>query len=235
MEQHSKEWYLARLGKWTGSEVGKLMVSGRSKGDIFGETAKDYIFDKASERLLRDEVINDGAMWMEYYNLTSISSKAMEFGTEQEPYARKRYAKLTGYDVHEWGFAQHKDIPTFGTSPDGLIIEDGKVTRTLEIKCPIGKTYIKYASSVTDWQTLKKVNPQYYWQCVSHCSCLGTPVTDFVVFNPFLKPDARLKIVSIEPPKEDFDLLVERVLLAENMCQTIIDGICQKKSLLIAK
>lgn len=230
MEQHSKEWYLARLGKWTGSEVGKLMVSGRSKGDVFGETAKDYIFDKAGERLLREEVLNDGAMWMEYFNLTSISSKAMEFGTEQEPYARKRYAKLTGYDVHEFGFAQHKTIPNFGTSPDGLVVADGKVVRTLEIKCPIGKTYIKYASCVTDWQTLKKVNPQYYWQCVSHCSCLGTPVTDFVVFNPFMRPDARLKIVPIEPPQEDFELLTERVMLAETMCQEIMATICQKKS-----
>ena len=228
MEQHSKEWYLARLGVFTGSEVGKLMVAGRTKGEPFGETAKDYIFDKVSERLLREEVTENNELWMEYFNLVSISSKAMDFGTEQEPYARKRYKKITGNRAFECGFYQHPDIPNFGTSPDGIVVQDAKVARAVEIKCPLGKTYIKYASQVVDGATLKKVNSQYYWQTVSHCMCTGAGVCDFVIYNPFLRPDARIKIVPIVPPEEDIELLAERVRLADDYANELIDQICRK-------
>ena len=228
MEQHSKEWFLARLGVFTGSEVGKLMTAGRTKGETFGETAKEYIFDKVGERLLRKEVIEDGAMWQEYYDLTKVSSKAMDFGTEQEPYARKRYHKITGHDVHEIGLVLHKEIPNFGTSPDGIIVEDGKITRALEIKCPLGKTYIKYASQVIDGATLKKANSQYFWQCVSHCMCTGATECDFVVFNPFLRPDARIKIVPIIPTDEDIALLAERVRLADEYANALVEKITSK-------
>ena len=228
MEQHSKEWFLARLGVFTGSEVGKLMVAGRTKGEPFGETAKDYIFDKVSERLLREEVTENNELWMEYYNLVSISSKAMDFGTEQEPYARKRYKKITGNHAFECGFYPHKEIPNFGTSPDGIVVQDGEVVRTVEIKCPLGKTYIKYASQVVDGTSLKKVNSQYYWQTVSHCMCTGAGVCDFVIYNPFLRQDARIKIVPIVPTDEDIALLEERVLLADEYAEGIVSGIVGK-------
>ena len=230
MEQHSREWFIARLGRWTGSEVGKLMQAGRSKAEVFGETAKGYIYDKASERLLRDEVRTDGAIWNEYYTLTHTSNKAMEFGTEQEPYARKRYRKMTGYDVHEVGLLLCKELPEFGSSPDGLAMEDGKVTRAVEIKCPLGNSFVKYAVMQTA-EDLKKVNAQYYWQCVSHCIVSGAKVCDFVLFNPFLCPDARLKVMPIQPTPEDIALLLERVRLAEALCREIVERIKSKRNI----
>ena len=37
--QHSLDWYRARLGKFTGSQVGRLMKSGRGKDEYFGKDA----------------------------------------------------------------------------------------------------------------------------------------------------------------------------------------------------
>ena len=229
MEQHSREWFVARLGRWTGSEVGKLMQSGRSKSDTFGETAKGYIYDKAGERLLRDEVRNDEAMWNEYYTLTHTTSKAMDFGSEQEPYARKRYHKVTGNEVHEVGLLLCKDIPEFGSSPDGIVQEGGRITRAIEIKCPMGSNFVKYAMMQTA-DDLKKTNSQYYWQCVSHCIVSGASVCDFIIYNPFLCPDARLKVLQIEPPVDDIALLLERVRLAETMCREIVEDIKSQRN-----
>lgn len=48
--QGSLEWHRARLGHWTGSAIGKLMVSGRKKDEVFGDTAKSYIFKVLAER-----------------------------------------------------------------------------------------------------------------------------------------------------------------------------------------
>ncbi len=47
--QHSLEWYRKRLGKVTGSRVGDLMKPGKKKEDLFGDTAKSYIYQLAAE------------------------------------------------------------------------------------------------------------------------------------------------------------------------------------------
>lgn len=53
-------------------------------------------------------------------------NKAMNFGTEQEPFARAAYETTTGNIVQEVGFAA-SDCGMYGLSPDGLVGDDGVI------------------------------------------------------------------------------------------------------------
>ena len=99
--QRSLEWFRARLGNITGSRCGDLMKSGRRKEDTFGDTAKSYIMQLAAERMLNPVVVDDDELFAEYVEFTSVSSKAMRFGTEQEEAARSLFSSMAGVTVIE--------------------------------------------------------------------------------------------------------------------------------------
>lgn len=184
MEQRTFEWHTARLGFFTGSEVGKLMVKSRKKGQLFGDTALSYIYRKMAERDLIDEIRTDEDVFNEYQYVNSVSSRAMQLGTETEPIARKLIIKELGETFTEVGSIPHPSVPWFSSSPDGMS-EDGKMV--LEIKCPNIETFMRYKCHVLDAAHLKEENPLYYWQCMAHMAVTGAEACVFVVFNPFLK------------------------------------------------
>lgn len=109
-EQRTIEWYRERLGLVTGSKVGVLMKSGRSKDKAFSDTAKTYINQLAGERALNPEIVNDDEMLKYYIDQTTSQSKAMRFGTEQEENARNLYVEQTGREVEEVGLCRHPKI-----------------------------------------------------------------------------------------------------------------------------
>ena len=49
--QHSLNWYRVRLGKFTGSQVGRLMKRGKG-GEYFAKDAMSYITEVVAERML---------------------------------------------------------------------------------------------------------------------------------------------------------------------------------------
>lgn len=184
MEQRTFEWQAARIGFFTGSEVGKLMVSSRKKEEIFGDTAKSYIMKKLAERELIDEVRNDEEVFNEYQNVNSATSRAMQFGIDNEPLARKLIIRELGIDFEEVGSIPHPEVPWFSSSPDGLSTD--KET-ALEIKCPNIETFMQYRCNVIDGKTLKGENSIYYWQAMSHMAVTGAKKCIFGIFNPFMK------------------------------------------------
>jgi putative phage-type endonuclease len=118
MQQHSDEWFKARLGKITASQMANIQKS-RKAGRA------NYMADKIVE-LLTDSKIE------------GFTSPAMEWGTEQEANARIAYQAKTGAWVEEVGFMVHPDNDRMGASPDGLVDDDG----CMEIKCPNTATHI---------------------------------------------------------------------------------------------
>ena len=206
MEQRSFEWHTARLGFFTGSEVGKLMVTSRKRGEIFGETAKSYIMKKLAERHLIEEVRLDEEVFNEYQYINSVSSKSMQFGTCNEPVARKLIMKELGTTFEEVGSIPHPEIPWFSSSPDGVTPDR---TMCLEIKCPNIDTFIEYKCHVRDGEQLKTENSIYYWQAQSHMAVTGAQVCVFVVFNPFMKKPLHHFIV--ERNEDDIKALIDRI------------------------
>jgi putative phage-type endonuclease len=136
MEQRSLEWHEERRGKFTASEIIKLLgVKG------LGETGKSYAIEKAIDELY-------GEMEENYV------SYDMQNGIDTEPLAFAKFKELKGFDfleVENCGFL--KNCENSGASPDGMVSDNA----TLEIKCPKSNTFFKLVAT-------NKIDPKYYAQ-----------------------------------------------------------------------
>ena len=167
--QRSDEWFKQRLGRFTGSQIDKLMSCSRASAKYewgrpeklidLGETSKKYIFAKAKERQ-RGKVIQ------------SATSYAMKYGTEQESTVWNILLKKYP-DIQKVGFIEF--IPGIaGSSPDGAGDDFG-----IEIKC------------VTDWDGMYKrhIEPfdqshDDFWQIQTEMIALEANRLLYVVAEP---------------------------------------------------
>lgn len=206
MEQRSEEWRIDRRGKFTSSEMHKLMgVKG------LGKTGETYVYDKVAEYM--------GAEKEEEY------VKSTEYGKEMEPYAKDGYVKAFKCEIEDIGFIVSKHTGESGTSPDGLLkgIEKG-----IEIKCPYNSTnHIKYLTIKTS-EDLKKIYPDCYWQIQHAMWCTGFNAWDFISFDYRVKKCPQLYCIEIKPDKEAQELLTDRINQAIKMKYEIIDKILNK-------
>lgn len=199
VEQGTKQWFDARLAKFTSSEWYKLFKSGtrlmteleladREKGDkrrtvdvLLGDGARTYIREKVAE------IMTNGAS-AEY---KAFESQATDWGKTYEPEARDLFESLTGLETKTCGFYQYNDI--FGGSPDGIIEE----VDVLEIKCPInGANHIanRCCKNAAD---LLELNPEYYIQIQGNLLATGLKHGWFVSYDPRFFGDFRIKILQI--------------------------------------
>lgn len=213
-EQRSLDWFRSRLGVITGSQVGVLMKSGRGKEKVFGETALSYMYQLAGELSLNPAVVADDEMFNFYLDQTTSQSKAMRFGSEQEENARATYMQVTGRSVEVVGLCPHPQIAGFASSPDGIVYDNGNVG-CLEIKCPSLATFSRYCAEIHDGETLRAVNPDYFYQCQAHMACTDSSYTDFVTYCPFVANP--IHIVRVERDEDAISAMTERVLLAKEI------------------
>lgn len=209
--QGSLDWHRARLGHWTGSAIGKLMVSGRKKDEVFGDTAKSYIFKILAERSLSEKVVEDDEMFALYVEQTGIFNKAVQWGHDNEEEARRLYAELNKVEVTEVSSVEHLDIALYAASPDGCVKSTDKV---IEIKCPNPDTAVRYRYLIKDAESLKKANSDYYWQVMAEMDCTGATACDFIVYCPFLAEP--MYIVTIPRNDEAIATIHERIAEAED-------------------
>ena len=220
-EQGTLDWQRARLGKITGSKCGDLMVKGRSKEEVFGATAKTYLYNLIRERRLNPVIVKDDEKFADYLaDEVEINTKVIRQGHEREPEARKLFEKFYHKEVFEVISCPHDTIPNFAASPDGVVIVDGRPTACVEIKSTQGTNFIKYLIEVRDAEGLKKANSTYYWQTQAEMMCTGLDLTYFIVYNPYdIVP---LHKVEIPRNEEDCKLLEERIRLANEYIDKMI-------------
>lgn len=240
IDQRSREWAICRLGKITASEIYVLMKDRKepmteeelaewkkanpksrvtTKTSPFSEATFTYLNRKVMENFLpKDDVIMiDG--YLDWHN---VSSRAMDFGTEWEPDARRHYTEVTGMGVDEAEFIPYKKYPNLvGGSPDGLN-HDG--IGGIEIKNPYTlEKHMQHLLYMTP-QDLKENDEQYYWQCVSNMMFCEREYWDFMSYSPYLSSDLNTKILRIPKDDEEFKLLSERIdLAAEYMQKKLIE------------
>lgn len=173
MDQHSNEWFSARLGKVTASKVKDVMSKGR--GSAPSATRQNYMMQLLCERLTgkREE---------------GFTSAAMQRGTELEPVARSAYELDKGVMISEAGLILHPSIEGFGASPDGLILS---ARGGLEIKCPNTATHVATIKS-------GKHDPQYEWQMFAQMACADLEWVDFVTFDDRLPDELQYACFRLE-------------------------------------
>lgn len=135
-EQRTQEWRKDRFGKFTSSEIYKLMgIRG------LGETGKTYAIEKAIEELYGEMEEN-------------FTTYDMQRGIELEPLAFAKFQDLKEpefIEVNKCNFFKLSDHS--GSSPDGLVSDNA----VLEIKCPKSTTFFELVAT-------EEVDKKYFFQ-----------------------------------------------------------------------
>lgn len=187
--QRNYEWQQARRGKFSASQIHKLMgVKG------LGKTGETYILEKVTECLGVD--------------LNEISNYAMQYGTEMEPYAKQYYEAAFKCEIAERGFIIADWCEDAGCSPDGII--EG-ANKGLEIKCPYNPVNHTENLLIKSAEDLKKIRNEYYWQVQMCMAVTGLNKWDFVSFHPEFTGMNRMIAVEIPANENDIKLLKSRI------------------------
>ena len=157
MEQRTADWFAARAGKVTASRVADVIAKTKSG---YSASRANYMAELVVERLTGKPV-------------EGFTNAAMQWGIDQEPFARARYEDATGHIVEEVGLVLHPYIPMSGASPDGRIGVDGLV----EIKCPNTATHIETL-------TTQNIPATYITQMQWQMACTTAIWCDYVSFDP---------------------------------------------------
>ncbi len=213
MEQRTAEWFLARKGKLTASEIHNILASSRKKDEVLGETAMSYIKGKVAESVMNDDV------FVEMQDM-AFSNAATRWGEMYEPDARRLYSGLTGMDVEENGFIPYS--PHCGGSPDGMN-KDGQ--GIIEIKCPFNSAKHVEFMLMKSPEDLLAANRQYYYQCQANLLFTGRRYVDFISYDPRMSELLNIKVLRIEANGKDFDLLKTRISIAEERLEKMVSEI----------
>lgn len=174
-EQGTEAWFADRLGKATASRI----------ADVLAKTKTGYSASRANymTQLVLETITQTRA--------ESFTNSAMQWGVEQEPFARAAYEAQTGQMVEEVGFLPHPTIELAGASPDGLVGDDGMV----EIKCPSSSTALEVW--LTHAQGGNPVDGKYFAQMQWQMRCADRSWCDYVVFDPRMPAKAQLYVTRV--------------------------------------
>jgi len=169
--QGSEAWFQQRVGKATASRI----------SDIVAKTKSGYSTSRANymAQLVVERMTNQVA--------ESYSNAAMEWGIENEEFARAAYEAKTGNMVDQVGAIDHPRIAMSAASPDALVGDDG----CLEIKCPNTATHIE---TLLGDEPAKKYYDQMQWQM----ACTNRSYCEFVSFDPRMPAHLQLFVKRIE-------------------------------------
>lgn len=171
VQQRTDAWHQLRVGKVTASRVADIIAKTKTGPSASRE---NYLAQLVCERMTGKPA-------------ESYSNAAMQWGTEQEPFARAAYEAAKDVLVEEVGFVSHPTIEGAGASPDGLVGEFGLV----EIKCPNTATHIQ---TLLDQKIPEKYIIQMQWQM----ACTKREWCEFVSFDPRMGDGLQLFIKRVE-------------------------------------
>ncbi len=176
LEQGTDEWKMARLGHVSASNIAAVMSKGKDNSE--STVRRTYKIKLVAERMTKK-------------SQESFKNAAMEWGNEQEPFARMAYEAKTGNFVDKTGFWKHDTIQWLGVSPDGLVGDDGLI----EIKCPNTTTHLEYIFDGV-------VPTEYRKQMQCQMWVTGRQWCDFVSYDPRMPEKNQLFVIRYERDDE---------------------------------
>lgn len=199
IEQRSEEWFNQRLGKFTSSNIHKLMGI---KG--LGDTGKTYCFELAVD-IVQGIDLSD-----------NFVSYDMQRGIDLEPFAFQKFTELMEVDfikVESTGFIELNDYT--GSSPDGLV----GIDETLEIKCLKRDNFFKIVAE--DYEGIKK---EHFLQMQHQLYCTDRKVANY--FNFYIHNGEPLwHLIKVPRDDETIEKMEGRIEQAKEIRDSYIDQI----------
>ena len=197
--QASIEWLMDRCGKVTASRF-KDVIDTLNNGKS-GAARERYLWEVVIERLTGKP--------SEHF-----TSTAMQWGTENEAFARIDYEAKTGAFVIETGFIEHPEIEMCGGSPDGLIGDDGGI----EIKCP-------FNSAVHLGTILNGMPADHMAQVQGLMWITGREWCDFVSFDPRMPDELQMYVQRIERDEDFIYAMGEKIKAFQSDAAALIESL----------
>lgn len=232
-------WMESRLGKFTASEIHKLLASGRrdmTEEEQLVENAAAKL-EKRKPRKTTDTLFGSGAFTYihsriaEYLTQMAVSdfnSEAMAHGNIFEKDAAVKYVKRTGHRIEYLGgenpmFLEYGDFA--GGSPDAFVNDDGLA----EFKCPFNSTHHIEYLLLNSAQELKNEKPEYYAQIQMNLLVSNRNWCDFVSYDSrMLDEDLQMKILRIPRDKEMIEDIKIRIEAASQIMYDKIKVLASK-------
>ena len=202
--QRTPVWDKARLGRFTSSEIYKLMSTPRNKAKLLSDGAESYVYAKIAEELTG-------------FEHTVYKGIAVEHGEEYEPAACAEFERLTGVKVTPVGFIPY--LSYAGGSPDGLIGEDALI----EIKCPFNSAnHVEYLS-LNSSADLFACSPDYWYQIQANLLFTARSTAYFITFSPYVPAPLHIGWIKIEADLEAQARIVAKLELALRMKTELVN------------
>ena len=121
--------------------------------------------------------------------------KNVTYGKKNESVPIAEYEKTFHVKVIQVGLVVLQCQPWLSATPDGFVLENGAITKILEIKCPIScekepifdktanKFNVPYLKKINDVDQLNPTH-KYYTQCQIQMYVTGLSSCDFYVWSP---------------------------------------------------
>lgn len=234
IEQRTPEWYAARKGRVTASNVGAILglAPYRNADDVLRAMVREY---HGAEREF-------------------TGNAATEWGTANEALARAAFELEYGVTVEPASFVLHPEHDWLGASPDGYV---GTGNEIIEIKCPYGlrndtvpffKPYTEqphYYAQMQVQLACTCAKKCYFYQWAPHDDWLGTVYVDdqwWAENFPKLEAFYQRYLSEIDNPdhlkpkrKEVETVDAKRLLQEYDDTLEIIDRATERKKELLAK
>ncbi len=176
---------LQGTGAWFNDRTGKLTASRMSAAMAFLKNGNE-----ASERRkLKIEIL---AERLTDSIVPKYVTNEMQWGVEQEPFAKAAFERKTGLLINDVGFIPHHKIENCGASPDGICSDDF----LFESKCPTTATHIT-------WMLAGEVPEEHKPQMTLQAACAQKKGVWFCSFDPRLPEKQQLFIKKFIPTEEE--------------------------------
>jgi len=218
IEQGTEEWDRIRIGRFTASEIHRLMEPAKREMTPEELKARPKSGPGSSAKLTYDyTTLSDAA-------LTYINEKVAEvltgqaknqgyafpivWGKEHEDEAAEFFTKITGLETEKVGFFPYTDHA--GGSPDRFV--EGAI---MEIKCPYDSVnQIAYLLLTDQWDVKRNYFP-YWSQCQCNMMFTERELCYFVTYDPRMKEDKhKMVTIEIKADKEYHDLVRGQIVKA---------------------
>lgn len=184
--QRSPEWFMARLGRLTGSRAADMLATIKS-----GEAAArrdlrvQLVVERLTQTLQEDAFVN----------------AVMQRGIDMEPAAFIAYEARTGQFADRTGFLAHKTL-AIGCSLDGHV---GDFDGILEVKCPKSATHLGYLKG-------GGVPASYLPQITHNLWVSGAAWCDFLSFDDRFPPALQTFLVRVDRDEAAIDAYAKTAL-----------------------
>lgn len=216
IEQGTEEWDRVRMGRFTSSEIYRLMEPAKREMTEAELKARPKEGPGKSAKLIYDySKLSDAA-------LTYVNEKVAEvltgqpkgmgyaypvvWGKDHEDEAAEFFATKTGFTLEKVGFFKFTDHA--GGSPDRFVNDDD----IAEFKCPYEPVnQINYLMLTDEWD-VKRNYFSYWCQCQANLLFTDKKVCHFVTYDPRMLDDKhKMTHINIHPDREFRELLIDQI------------------------